>query len=95
MQSNEFISDERLDEILAEMEIPPINEVVETPNEDVWEYKIISTEGSSSLEMAEEELIVMGLARWELVTIRVLSIPFENQVWYYLKRKRQGVAENG
>jgi hypothetical protein len=92
---NDFISDERLNEIVADMEIPPIEEVAEAPIDDLWEYKIISTEGSSSMEFAEEALREMGLARWELVTIRVMNIPSENQVWYYLKRKQQGVAENG
>jgi hypothetical protein len=96
VDNNQFVSDDVITQVITGMEYPPLEEVLQTPTEDVWEYKVVSSEGMGSLEAAEEQLRMLGLTRWELVSVIQLNIPFDNQVWYYLKRKCviEG-AENG
>jgi hypothetical protein len=94
--NNEFVSDDMVTQVVQSMEQPPLEEVLEAPIADTWEYKVVLSEGHVSIEAEESQLHLLGLARWELVYVLRLEIPFDNQLWYYLKRKRlvQG-AENG
>jgi len=77
-----LISQDGIEVILRNFdELPPL---VEIP-EGAWEYKVF-TAPSSTPELAEQALSMLGLQLWELVHVQLIESPFGNEFWYYMKR---------
>jgi hypothetical protein len=49
--------------------------------EDKWEYKIYQSKLSQSIYNLTEQLNILGIQGWELITVK------ENQTFYIFKRK--------
>ena len=82
----EFISDAVVRDVISDRDFPPIEEVIIT--DEGWEHKVVVM-NSDVAEFHEEQLNLLARVNWQLVHVRVINRPFDNEVWYYLKRERQ------